>query len=244
MKKEEVRWIIGLKKTQSAPGTTTVLSLLPQMSTAYTRWTMQALRRKTKSFIDVKRPNLIRIYNQSMGGVDRADMLLSFYRNSLKTKNLYKRICFHLIDLTVVNAWLLFRQVKASDMHLSDFKLHVALGLMRFQEGMPDSNLRCLEQTTSCSPTSVAEASTSSAGVISKRALDVQASERYDGIGHWLDSCKRRTRFYCKKCCLFVCRRRQDQLLRKIPRWVSTISSRRTFAVFRFLCSWLQHMCQ
>ncbi|KAL3189493.1 hypothetical protein MRX96_002799 [Rhipicephalus microplus] len=44
--------------------------------------------RKKKSFVDVQRPGLVKVYNQSMGGVDRADQLLAFYRNDLKTKKM------------------------------------------------------------------------------------------------------------------------------------------------------------
>ncbi|KAH8041755.1 hypothetical protein HPB51_017575 [Rhipicephalus microplus] len=60
--------------------------------------------KKAKTYTEVSRPSLVRVYNQSMGGVDRADQLLSFYRNELKTKKWYKRIIFHLLDLAVVNS--------------------------------------------------------------------------------------------------------------------------------------------
>uniref|UniRef100_A0A6B0V2D9 Putative piggybac transposable element-derived n=1 Tax=Ixodes ricinus TaxID=34613 RepID=A0A6B0V2D9_IXORI len=42
--------------------------------------------RKTKTYVNVERPNLVRVYNESMGGVEKVDMLLSFYRNDLKIK--------------------------------------------------------------------------------------------------------------------------------------------------------------
>ncbi|KAL3195152.1 hypothetical protein MRX96_045740 [Rhipicephalus microplus] len=69
-----------------------------------------------------------------MGGVDRADQLLSFYRNELKTKKWYKRIIFHLLDLAVVNSWLLYRAVKDSEIQLAEFKLQVAFGLMKSEK--------------------------------------------------------------------------------------------------------------
>lgn len=103
--------------------------------------------RKTKTYVNVERPNLVRVSNESMGGVDKAEMLLSFYRNDLKTIKWHKRVLFHLIDLSVTNAWLLYREAKSADLHLADFKLQVALGLMHSQEGMPVCNEDCVEPT-------------------------------------------------------------------------------------------------
>ncbi|KAL3209852.1 hypothetical protein MRX96_037661 [Rhipicephalus microplus] len=82
---------------------------------------------KNKSFVEVQRPSLVRVYNQSMGGVDRADQLLAFYRNDLKTKKWYKRVVFHLLDLAIVNSWLLYRATKGSSMQLAHYKLQIAL---------------------------------------------------------------------------------------------------------------------
>ena len=59
---------------------------------------------KEKKHIEVECPALIKEYNKKMGDVDKCDMLISLYRNVLKTKKWYKRIIFHLIDLAVVNA--------------------------------------------------------------------------------------------------------------------------------------------
>ncbi|XP_050042864.2 piggyBac transposable element-derived protein 3-like [Dermacentor andersoni] len=176
--------------------------------------------RKTKTYVDVQRPNIIRVYNQSMGGVDKADMLLSFYRNDMKTKKWYKRICFHLIDLAVVNAFLLYREAKSADMQVVDFKFRVALGLMRSLEGMPGLNRDGDDPVpaTVVSPTSSLKASGSAAGVVSKRAHHVEHSVRHDNVGHWpvkvaqknarmckLSSCTKRTRFFCKKCSVYLC---------------------------------------
>ncbi|KAH9375166.1 hypothetical protein HPB48_017118 [Haemaphysalis longicornis] len=91
-------------------------------------------RRYDKKTKEVSRSSLVRVYNQSMGGVDRADQLLSFYHNELKTKKWYKRIVFHLLDLAVVNSWLLYRAVKDSEIQLAEFKVQVAFGLMKSEK--------------------------------------------------------------------------------------------------------------
>ncbi|XP_040064665.1 piggyBac transposable element-derived protein 3-like [Ixodes scapularis] len=176
--------------------------------------------RKTKTYVNVERPNLVRVYNERISGVDKADMLLSFYRNDLKTKKWYKRVLFHLIDLSVTNAWLLYRKAKSAGLHLADFKLQVALGLMHSQESMPACNEDCVEPTLAKagSSTRATEGSTSKSGVVSKRAHHVQSSVRYDSFAHWpvkvaqknapmckLDACTRRTRFFCKECLVYLC---------------------------------------
>ena len=43
--------------------------------------------RKEKKKIGVDRPAAIAIYNKFMGGVDKADLLLSLYRSKIRSKN-------------------------------------------------------------------------------------------------------------------------------------------------------------
>ena len=45
-----------------------------------------------------------------MGGVDLADMLISLYRVKVKTKRWYIKVFWHLIDISKVNAWNLYRR--------------------------------------------------------------------------------------------------------------------------------------
>ncbi|KAF0706038.1 Uncharacterized protein FWK35_00033631 [Aphis craccivora] len=45
-----------------------------------------------------------------MGGVDLHDMLVEIYRIDIRSKRFYLRIIFHLIDMAVVNSWILYRR--------------------------------------------------------------------------------------------------------------------------------------
>ena len=63
-----------------------------------------------KKHIQVARPNVIMAYNKYMGGVDLIDMLVSLYRINIRSKKYYMKIIFHLIDLSIVNSWLLYRR--------------------------------------------------------------------------------------------------------------------------------------
>ena len=47
-------------------------------------------------------------YNQSVGGVDLADMLIALYRTNITRKRCYLKIIFHCVDIAKVNAGLLY----------------------------------------------------------------------------------------------------------------------------------------
>ena len=89
--------------------------------------------RNKKETISVEFPSVVLFYNKSMGGVDLMDSLISLYRIKIRSKKWYLRIVFHLLDLTVVNAWLMYkRDSKASEvpkneqLSLVDFKASIA----------------------------------------------------------------------------------------------------------------------
>lgn len=63
-----------------------------------------------KKHIQVNRPNIVKVYNENMGGIDTMDMLISFYRINIRSKKYYLKIIFHLIDLCIANGWLLYRR--------------------------------------------------------------------------------------------------------------------------------------
>ena len=47
-----------------------------------------------------------------MGGLDEADTLISLHKTKCKTKKKwYHRIFFHLLALSIVNAWIIYREI-------------------------------------------------------------------------------------------------------------------------------------
>ena len=95
------------------------------------RWSL-----KDKQFITVDQPSIVKEYNKFMGGVDLHDMLVALYRINIRAKRYYLRIIFHLIDMCVVNAWLLYRRHvtltgETKHMTLMDFRSDVARALLR-----------------------------------------------------------------------------------------------------------------
>lgn len=67
--------------------------------------------RHTKSRIQVSCPNVVIQYNKHMGGVDLLDSHIGRYKINFRSRKWYFRIFYHLLDLTVINSWLLYRRV-------------------------------------------------------------------------------------------------------------------------------------
>lgn len=66
-------------------------------------------RTKTQK-VQVGYPFIVKQYNTFMGGVDILDAYLAYYRTHIRSKKYYLRLFFHLLDLAVVNSWLLYRR--------------------------------------------------------------------------------------------------------------------------------------
>lgn len=58
---------------------------------------------------EVQKPAMIEKYNMYMGGVDKADQLLSYYGFAHRTVKWWRRAFFHLFDNAIVNAYILYR---------------------------------------------------------------------------------------------------------------------------------------
>lgn len=56
-------------------------------------------------------PKIVKEYNAHMGGVDLMDSFLGRYRIKVKTRKWYMRIFYHLLDLIVINSWVLYKSV-------------------------------------------------------------------------------------------------------------------------------------
>jgi len=71
-----------------------------------TRWDSTA-----KGYIDVAYPDMVKAYNENMGGVDTNDMLISSYRADFHVKKRwYVKIISHCINICNVKSWLLYRR--------------------------------------------------------------------------------------------------------------------------------------
>lgn len=94
--------------------------------------------KKEKKRISITCPKLIKEYNMHMGGVDLMDSFLGRYRIRMKSRKWYMRIFYHLLDLTVINAWVLHKKVEERKgnhkniMTLADFRSELAETLCQY----------------------------------------------------------------------------------------------------------------
>ncbi|KAM3625846.1 uncharacterized protein V6R79_018497 [Siganus canaliculatus] len=86
----------------------------------------------------VSRDEVVRLYNEAMGGVDLLDQLISLYRTEIRSKKWTLRMITHAFDLAVVNSWLEYRlDAKRANIQTKDiqdllhFKMNVAQCLVK-----------------------------------------------------------------------------------------------------------------
>lgn len=95
--------------------------------------TVKRFSKDVKAKIDITCPALVKQYNKHMGGVDTANALMGLYKTPHKAKRWYFSIFAYLLDVTVVNSWLLYRKdcesLKQKYMPLKRFRLEIATGL-------------------------------------------------------------------------------------------------------------------
>ncbi|KAE9522589.1 hypothetical protein AGLY_017011 [Aphis glycines] len=60
--------------------------------------------------VTLERPEIVKLYNSSMGGVDKSDQLISFYRTFIKSKKWTLRLITHAFDLVASNSWLQYKK--------------------------------------------------------------------------------------------------------------------------------------
>ncbi|KAI5629009.1 piggyBac transposable element-derived protein 3-like, partial [Silurus asotus] len=92
--------------------------------------------KEKKEYVEVDRPHIVKVYNHNMGGVDLADMFAALYRIDIRPRRWYLRILYYLIDLSLVNGWLLYRRhlnqkQEKKYMPLLDFRAQVADALIK-----------------------------------------------------------------------------------------------------------------
>lgn len=98
--------------------------------------TIERFDKKIKKRVSVACPNVIKVYNTHMGGVDIADMLTALYRIRMKTRRWYMSIFAQMLDIALNNSWLLHRRdcnqlTDENKLSLKKFRIQTALALIK-----------------------------------------------------------------------------------------------------------------
>ena len=187
-----------------------VVNMLSTFAKIHPMTTVLRFDSKNKRVIEIQCPDIVKKYNKSMGGVDLADQLISLYKIPLRSKKYYMRLVFHMIDMVIVNAWLLYRRDASSlnlqrkdILPLASFKLLLSFDLMRAGKTVGKKRGR---------PSSTSEPVKPPKKGCHRPSVAIQK----DGVGHIpkisekRQRCKRenccgRTNVYCKKCNVNLC---------------------------------------
>jgi len=158
----------------------------PEPTDQVNRWSVAH-----KSRIPIERPAIVKEYNSFMGAIDLHDMLVEIYRTDIKCKRYYIRIIFHIVDMCIVNSWLMYKRhckqlnIKKYDSLLT-FKMNIALGLLK--AGKDKIKTRKSLSLTPPSKTTKKY----------KRLNAPVPDVRFDGYQHWPEYMKDKKR--CKLC--------------------------------------------
>lgn len=161
--------------------------------------------KEQKQKVDVTCPQLVKHYNQHMGGVDLCDMMIALYRTKYKSRRWYTGIFAQMLDICVNNAWLLHRRDG-----IRQGQKYVALKEFRSQLA---TELHKTERTQR-TPGTANNAPTAAVieNPVKPRPPD---SVRYDNIDHFTEfsttqgRCKlcknNKTNVFCRKCNQKLC---------------------------------------
>ena len=75
----------------------------------------------------VMKPHCIVDYCRFMGGVDLSDQIHQYYTCLRKTAKWYKKLFFHLVNLCVINAYLLYRKFSEDEKKLEHYEFRRSL---------------------------------------------------------------------------------------------------------------------
>jgi hypothetical protein len=79
--------------------------------------------------VEIARPSIIELYNLYMGGVDLADQYRAYYLVGREGKKFWRYLIWYLVNTSIVNAWLLYRNTLVRPLSKEDSKLEITCHL-------------------------------------------------------------------------------------------------------------------
>lgn len=85
-------------------------------------------------------------YNSFMSGVDRKDQLMSYYPCERKTIRWYKKILFHVLQMGILNAYILYNKYNIEKkLTMLDFRLAIIKSLLTPEQNDDEEEVEALE---------------------------------------------------------------------------------------------------
>jgi len=101
--------------------------------------------------VPVNRPGVVGKYNYGMGGTDKFDQMLSYYRIRLRTSHWTRKVYAHLINLVMVNCHILYRDSRDLGRRDENFRLLDFIESLISELGFPEDER--LPARVMCQPT-------------------------------------------------------------------------------------------
>lgn len=182
----------------------------------------QRWSKKDRKYIKVRRPAVVRCYNDSMGGVDLLDRMVSYYRTSARTKKWTVRVILHMLDVAATNCWIEYKtEVERSQsdrknmLKMVEFKLRLAEQLI--EEGSSLDQNR--SSTLSDDDDDDVAAGPAGSGRQACRVPVPPLKRRQENAKHMpemdsgkasyhrcrLPGCQKLARVKCSSCCVYLC---------------------------------------
>ncbi|KAB0805128.1 hypothetical protein PPYR_02098 [Photinus pyralis] len=149
--------------------------------------------RKNKEKKQIPQPRVLKQYNIHMGGVDQHDWNVGKYAVQIRAKKWYWALFTRMIDMAVVNSWIIYKMINKSSMPLLTFRRAIAVTYLKL--GVKPALGRPIMSSAS------------------KIFDDV----RYDSKSHFMgtrdkqrrcqgDNCKSKPLTFCVKCQVTLCK--------------------------------------
>lgn len=97
--------------------------------------------------IKVTQPNLIKNYSENMGETDRMGQNIAYYCTSLRSKKWYWPLFIWGLDVSVQNAWLLYRKIRENVANEPEMDLHYSPVTENF---LADLALHSMQKRVAC----------------------------------------------------------------------------------------------
>jgi len=193
---------------------TKVVNLLSTFVGADPVMKVKRFDKKLKKHVEVDCPAIIKTYNKHMGGVDLLDGLLGRHKIKTRSRKWYIRLFYHMLDVTIVNSWLLHRRIQEGKGE------NKTLTLVQFRKELAISLCKVGQVTT---PKRGRPSKEIQDNIEKKRKLGTKKGEvaptkdiRLDGIQHWpidrttktrckMPGCDSYTWIKCSKCDISLC---------------------------------------